>query len=209
VTNVTGLELALIPAGAALFGVALGTIGNAYLDRVRERRTAKHARDQAIAELLTATVDLTSGVQTVRVAYMQQTAWRHYLRIAAATIAALGLAPVPGDKLTLSTLLQWPNVSPVLDRLLAVDRELDANQRVVALDLATVVAPRAVKFYAAIAVLTLGPDKEIANAVRELAPAVGGLLEVIAAKEPKYARARARVERALGEFRDIVDQRSR
>ena len=153
VTNVTGLELALIPAGAALFGVALGTVGNAYIDRLRERRAAKHERDQAIAELLTATVDLLTGVQTVRAVYRQHTTWRHYLRISAATLAALGLAPSSGGRLTLSTLLQWPNFGPVLDRLLATDRELDANQRTAALDLATVVAPRAVKFYAAVAVL--------------------------------------------------------
>jgi hypothetical protein len=31
VTNVTALELALIPAGTALVGVALATAGNAYL----------------------------------------------------------------------------------------------------------------------------------------------------------------------------------
>jgi hypothetical protein len=69
VVNVTGLELALIPAGAALVGVALGTAGNAYLDRLRDRRTAKRERDQAIAELLAATVDLTTGIQAVRAAY--------------------------------------------------------------------------------------------------------------------------------------------
>jgi hypothetical protein len=69
VTNVTGLELAIIPAGAALVGVVLGTVGNAYLDRRRDRRAACRERDQAIAELLTATVDLISGVQAVRAAY--------------------------------------------------------------------------------------------------------------------------------------------
>lgn len=54
-TNVTGLELAIIPAGAALVGVVLGMVGNAYLDRRRDRRAARRERDQAIAELLTAT----------------------------------------------------------------------------------------------------------------------------------------------------------
>jgi hypothetical protein len=54
--------------------------------------------------------------------------------------------------------------------------------------LATMVTPRTARFYAAVAVLTLGPDIKIANTVRDLTPAVGALLEVIAAEEKKYAR---------------------
>jgi hypothetical protein len=91
VTNVTSPELAIIPAGAALIGVVLGRAGNAYLDRRRDRRTACRERDQAIAELLTATIDLITGVQAVRAAYHQQHAtFRHYIRIGAGTLAAFG-----------------------------------------------------------------------------------------------------------------------
>jgi antirestriction protein ArdC len=71
------------------------------------------------------------------------------------------------------------------------------------------VTPRTARFYAAVAVLTLGFDIKIANAVRDLTPAVGALLEVIAADEKKYARARARAEKALGNFRTVADQRQR
>lgn len=113
------------------------------------------------------------------------------------------------EKLTWDMLGDWSNLAPGLNRLLAADRELDDKQRTIALDLATVVAPRAVRFYAAVAVLTLGSDKKIADAVRELTPAVSSLLEVIAAKEKKYTQARARADKALAKFRTIADQRHR
>jgi hypothetical protein len=210
VTNVTGLELAIIPAGAALVGVALGTVGNAYLDRRRDRRTARRERDQATAELLTATVDLITGVQAVRTAYHKQHAtFRHYIRVGAGMLAALGSTMTGAGKFDWRGLLDWHTARPALDRLLAIDRELDDRQRTVALDLATMLTPRTARFYAAVAVLTLGPDIKIADAVRDLTPAVGALLEVIAAEEKKYARARARAEKALGSFRAVADQRRR
>ena len=209
-TNVTGLELAIIPAGAALVGVVLGTFGNAYLDRRRERRTACRERDQAIAELLTATVDLITGVQAVRAAYHQQHAtFRHYIRVSAGVLVALGLTMTGAGKFDWRGLLDWHTARPALDRLLTMDRELDDRKRTVALDLATIVAPRTARFYAAVAVLTLGPDIKIANAVRDLTPAVGALLEVIAAEEKKYAQARAGAEKALAAFRTVADQRQR
>ena len=138
VINVTGLELALIPAGAALAGVALGIVGNAYLDRQRDRREARRERDQAIADLLTATVDLVSGVQAVRAAYQQQTTWRHYIRISGTILAAVGSVMTSGEKLSSEMLRDWRRLSPGLDRLLAADRELDDKQRTIALDVATI-----------------------------------------------------------------------
>ena len=208
-TNLTSLELALIPAGAALVGVALGIIGNAYLERQRDRRAARHERDQAIAELLTATIDLVAAVQAVRAAYQQQTTWRHYIRISATILAAVGSVMTSGEKLSSEMLQDWHRLSPGLDRILSADRELDDRQRTIALDLATIVAPRTVRFYAAVSVLTLGPDRRIADAVRDLTPAVGALLDVIAAKKKKYDPVRARVDKALATFRTVADQRSR
>lgn len=208
-TNLTGLELALIPAGTALVGVALGIVSNAYLDRQRDRRAAIHERDQAIAELLTATVDLIASVQAVRAAYQQQTTWRHYIRISGTILAAVGSVMTSGEKLSSEMLRDWRRLSPGLDRLLVADQELDDKQRTIALDVATIVAPRTVRFYAAVSVLTLGPDTRIADAVRGLTPAVGALLDVIAAKKKKYDPVRARVDEALARFRTAADQRSR
>lgn len=103
--NVTGLELAIIPAGAALVGVVLGTVGNGYLDRRRDRRAACCERDQAIAELLTASVDLITGVQAVRAAYHQQHATvRHYIRVSAGVLAAFGSTMTGAGK------FDWPRL---------------------------------------------------------------------------------------------------
>jgi hypothetical protein len=45
------------------------------------------------------------------------------------------------------------------------------------------------RFFAAVTVLTLGPDKQIANAVRAPTPAITALLEVITARPAKYGSA--------------------
>lgn len=97
----------------------------------------------------------------------------------------------------------------LFDRLLAALRDMDARQRLTVLDLSTLLLPRTTRYYSAIAVLTLGPDKEIARAVRKMAPAVGALLEVVMEKQRTYDRARRRAEKALGEFRDAADKRRR
>lgn len=193
---------------AALAGVALGIGGNAHLERLGERRAARRGQDQALAELLTATVDLLTGVQAVRAAYQQQTRWRHYIRTAATLVAAVGSTMRSGETLS-SELLTWDRASPAFERILAADSALDDRQRTIALDLATIVGPRLTRFFAAVAVLTLGEDKKIADAARDLTDEVGKLLDVIAAKEKKYAPARERVGKALEAFRAIADQRPR
>jgi hypothetical protein len=72
VASASNLDIALITAGAALDGVVIGQFGTNVIERLRERRAARNARDQAIAELLTAVVDLVTSVQTVRAAYQGQ-----------------------------------------------------------------------------------------------------------------------------------------
>lgn len=208
VASATPLELTLIAPAAALVGVALGIAGNAYLDRSRERRAAKRVQSQAIAELLTATVDLITGVQAVRGAYKQQTRWRHYIRVSGVILAAVGSTMTIGETLS-RELLDWRHMSPALDRIIAVDHKLDDNQRRTALDVATVVGPRTARFYSAVAVLTLGQDKEIADAVRDLADTVGTLLETLGANEKKYARAREQVGDALRALRVVADKQRR
>src|ERR1700689_818191 len=98
-------------------------------------------------------------------------------------------------------------MAPGFDRILAADHDLDEKQRTAALDLTTVVLPRTVRFFSAVTLLTLGPDKHIANAVRELTPAITALLDVITARPGKYNSARRRAEKALAEFRAVADQR--
>jgi hypothetical protein len=204
----TPAELSLIAPVAALLGVVLGTAGTAYLDRSRDRRAAVEARDQAVTELQTATVDLVTGVQAIRGAYQQQTRWRHYLQVAVLATASIG--SVLASRETLSWKILDPHrMSPILDRLLAEDRALDDKQRTIAFDLATVVGPRVTRFYEAAGSLTLGNDDEIADATRLLIRSVGSLMEVIAGKEKQYAAASQKVGEALGSFREVVGQERR
>lgn len=205
-SSVTPLELALIPAIAALGGVALGIFGQGWLDRRRDRRAARQQRDQAIAEILTATVDLISSTQAIRAAYDTSRWWAQF-RTIAAIVTAINTAFASETSITRKTLLDWRKNAPLTERLLAIDQAQNASRRTTALDLNTVLLPRTSRFYAAVAVLTLGSDQKIAAAVRELTPAVTGLLDVITAGDRKYAKARRRAGKALGKFRDIADQR--
>ncbi len=207
--SASNLDIALITAGAALAGVVIGQFGTYVIERLRERRAARNARDQAIAELLTAVVDLVTSVQTVRAAYQGQGRWREYTRRAAVILAAVGSEFGSPKGLTVDQVLDWGRLAPVFDRLLGEIRDMDDRQRLVALDLATLLLPRTQRFYSAVAALTLGKDKKIADAVRRLAPDIAGLLEVIAGRQRTYERARRRAEHALGEFRAAVDRRGR
>lgn len=211
------LEQTLIPTVAALFGVALGVAGTWFLQWRKDLRDEKQRRDAAIAELLTATVDLVSGVQAIRAAYEGRSGWREHIRKVAMVISAVGIL-LPGDpgspllprsRKELSEVLDWRVLPPFLDRMLGDLRLLDENQRTTALDLAATLLPRTIRFYAAVAVLTLGRDRFIADAVRKLTPAVMGLTEVTAASQRTYQLTRRRAEKALGEFRDAADRRRR
>lgn len=208
-SGLSALELAVIPAGAAIAGVALGIGGNAWLDSLRTRRQERRFRDAAIGELLTATTDVIFGVQAIRAAYQGRSGWRHYMRLAAIIFATCCSAFAAAGEISLDALLDWRQSGPAIDRLVAVDRDLDENQRTVALDIAGVLVPRTTRFFAAVAALTLGPDVKLANAVRDLTPAVTALLDVVAAKQRAYAQARGRAETALESFRAVADQRTR
>jgi hypothetical protein len=206
VAHLTTAELALIPAATALAGVAIGVGGNAYLGKLGERRAARRRSDQAITDVLTSAVDLISGVQAMRSAYRQRS-WVHYIRVAAVVVAAAGTAAGPGGQLSTEILGDWHRLGPGFERILAADRDLDGARRTAVLDMVTIMLPRSLRFYTAVTELTLGPDKQIAAAARNLAPAVAALLEVTTAPQRKYDRARHRAQRALGQFRDVVDKR--
>lgn len=204
----TPAELSLIAPAAALLGVALGTAGTAYLDRSRDRQAAEHARDQAVTEVQTATVDLLTGVQAIRSAYQQQTRWRHYLQVAVLATASIGSVLASGETPSWK-ILDLHRMSPSLERLLAEVRALDDKQRTIAMDVATMVGPRVTRFYEAAGSLTLGNDDAIADAARALIRAVGALMEVIGGQEKKYTAASQQVGDALGSFREAVGQERR
>lgn len=89
------------------------------------------------------------------------------------------------------------------------DRGLSDQQRALALDLTGLLLPRTSRFFAAVAVLTLGSDQKLAGVTGDLSDAVAAVLEDIADKDRKYTRSRSRAEVALGRFRDAADQRKR
>jgi hypothetical protein len=119
--TVTNLELALIPAIAALGGVALGIFGNGWLDRLRDRRAVQRERDQAIAELLAATADLVNSIQAARGIY-GRSGWRPEIRLVAAVFASIGTAVAREKNLTPGMFLDWRRDAPLLERLLAIWR---------------------------------------------------------------------------------------
>jgi hypothetical protein len=204
VNGVSGLELALITGGFTLGAVAVTFAGNWALEWARERRAGRRERQRALAELLTAAVDLMSGTHAIRAAYEKQGGWRRLARNGGVLIAAIG--PVlPPDGPVLRTrqdwgeLLDWRRMAPMLDRLLTVLWKLDDRQRVAALDVNALLVARAVRFNAAVSALTLGEHagKDVRAAVRDLVEAAGELLEAVMASPRKYARTRRRAERAL------------
>jgi hypothetical protein len=201
---VNSLELALIPAGAALAGVALQMAGSTWRDRVRERRVGERGQDRAVAELLAATVDLIGGIQTIRAAY-DRSRWRDWLRRIARIWVAVSMSLAGETKFSRKVLLDWRKTAPLIGQLLEIDQSLSDRQRVIALDLSNVLSLRTNRFFAATATLTLGPDEKIVAAVRELSPAVTRLLDLLTASERKYTRARLHAEKALGRFRTVAD----
>jgi len=219
----TPLESVLIPTIAGLAGVALGMAGTWLLQWRKDVSDSRQQRDAAIAELLTAIVDLVSAVASIRVAYRHKTTLRHYWYLAArfmsacaSVLAGADRSDLPGPdsgslakraRLTFMWYGDWRRAGPLLDHLLAIERDLDNAQRTAVFDATSIIAPRTLRYYAAVAVLTLGPDKQVADAVRKLTPAVGALMEVMTAQERKFRRASRRAEKALGEFRRAADQR--
>lgn len=83
-----------------------------------------------------------------------------------------------------------------------MDRYLDEQQRITALDLLTAPAARTARFYAAAVAPALGPDERSAPEVRNLLRAVGAVLEAMTARSRKYDRAVARAHKALAVLRN-------
>lgn len=79
----------------------------------------------------------------------------------------------------------------LMRKLLGTARDLaheqDEAARTFTLDYATTVAPRTSRFYAAVTALTLGGDRELAEAARKLAQAAAALLEAAGQRDGKLA----------------------
>jgi hypothetical protein len=189
--------------GFTLGAVALTFGGNILTDWRRNSRASKAARDAAIAEVLAAAIDLMQAVNVIRSNWKHQTNWRARLLI----VAAL-MRDIPDVH-------SWKDLADraLMRKLLCTARGLAHKQDEAALtftlDYATTVAPRASRFYAAVTALTLGGDRELAEAARKLAQAGAALLEAAEERDGKLASARGRFEKQLAAFRAVADQRRR
>lgn len=201
---------ALIGAGAALAAGIAAIGGSLLIDRRRDRRNARRRDDAAVAELLTATVDLLSGVQVIQAAYEGRSGWRWRMRTVATVFAAVCAAVASAGEVSLNALLDWRHVGRLIDRLLTEDRQLDDSQRTAALDVTAIVTTRSARFFAALAAITIGgSERGLSDAANRLAEAVGRLLETMGSRKREYQQARAAAERALSDFRRVADRQSR
>lgn len=198
---VTDPELSLITGGFTIAAV-LVTFGGSYLlERARSRRDARQARDSAIADLLTASVELVLAVNTIRAAYQHRTNTRARLIIAAALLRDL------------PNLSSWKDFADrgvqktILRTTIGLARDQDTESRTIVLDFAGMITPQTSRFFAAVTAVTMQADAAIADAARQLGAAGGALLEAAGARKHKHDRARSRFGRELGKFRVVVDQR--
>ena len=186
---------------ATLLGVIVGFIGTAYLQGRQTKADARIRLEGALAELLAAAQDLMIGVQVIRQAHERRTKPRFYLRLAAMFMRDYPAVSAWRDLVELSS------IRTLLATAVEADRFQLDEARTIALDLATVVATKANRYLAMAALITLGQDKEIAAAVRELTPKVTALMEGIGAREHDYESLNNELQRAMQDFRDLADKR--
>ena len=157
--------------GAAILGGVVGYIGLALQQRRQARRDARIRTERAVAELLSAAVEIVMAVRAIREAYARRTRPRFYLRVAGVLWAAIP------ELTSLGALTDTETLRPLLRSALDLEHGLTESDRVTALDIASVVVPKQSSFFTVAAMLTLGEDKVIADGVRDLTPKVSAILE--------------------------------
>lgn len=167
---------------ATILGVIIGFIGTAFLQSHQAKAGARIRQENAPAELLAAAQDLVIGIRAIRQANERRTKPRYYLRLAAMFMRDY---PVPN---TLRDLADLSRLRPLMATALEADRYQLEESRTIALDVATVVAAKANRYLAVAALLTLGQDKEIADAVRKLTPKATGLMDALGDRSGNFER---------------------
>lgn len=77
----------------------------------------------------------------------------------------------------------------------------------VAIDVASVVTPKLNRYFAVVALLTLGENKKVTDAVRQLTPKVTALAESAGTKKKRdFERLSTEMQQALEHFRDVADK---
>jgi hypothetical protein len=191
----------LLLAGTPLLAVIITFIGTSYQQRQQERRSAKDTQDRAISELLSAALDLLSGVRAIRAAHARRTTPRYYLRAAAVLMRA-----VP-ELTSLRVLTELETIKSLTGSALELDRDQMDQSRMIALDAAAMVFPKMNRYFAVAALLTLGDDTQIAEAVRELTPKLSAVLDATGARQRKFDSTARDLEKAMKDFRTEADKR--
>ena len=197
--------------GAAILGGILAYIAAARQQRKQADRDAEARREQyeredrmrveqGVAEILAAAQDILLGVQALRQAHARRTLPRHYLRIAAMIFPYL---PVPGKW---GDLVDPAKVRPLLATALEADRYQLDESRMIALDAATVLGPKLNRYFAVVALLTLGQDRKVTTAIRELTPNVVALTQSFGARKREIERLESDLQKAMEHFRDVADE---
>jgi hypothetical protein len=104
-------------------------------------------------------------------------------------------------------LIDFPALRGALGAALELERENTEAQRMLAIDIANVVTPKLNRYFAVVALLTLGEDKQVADAVRQLTPKVTALAERAGTKKRDFERLSTEMQQALEHFRDVADKR--
>jgi hypothetical protein len=163
-------------------------------------REARHRLEAGTAELLTAAVDILLGARALRVAHGRRTKLSYYFRVAGELMAALP------EMTSVQVLREWETMRPALSTLMRLERAGLEDDRTIALDTATVLSPKLTRYFAAVALLTLGDDKVIADGVRKLTPKVTAISEGVAAPKRKFRRLESDLQKATEEFRALADK---
>ena len=136
--------LALITGGFTITAVAVTFGGNYLRDKARDRRADKQSRDSAIADLLTASVEMVLAVNTARAAYQHRSNTRARLMIAAALLQDLPNLDSWRD------LTDRDVIRTSLRTATGLARDQDTGNRTIVLDYAGIVIPQASRFFAAV-----------------------------------------------------------
>ena len=155
--------------GFTLGAVALTFAGRTVNGLLRNRRAARNARDAAIAELLAAAIDLVQAVNVIRSSWKHQTNWRARsadYRRARAGHPGPALLEGPGqssDHAETAWHRQGPCPRPGRGRAYVHPRLCDHG------------GTQDEPLLCAVTALTLGDDRELAEAARKLAQAGRGV----------------------------------
>lgn len=199
--TVNAPDLSLITGGFTIAAVVVTFGGNYVLGKARDRQAEKQARDSAIADLLTTSVELVLAVNAIRAAYQHRTSTRARLLIAATLLRDLPNLDSWGD------LIDREVMRASLRTATGLARDQETDNRTIVLDYAGMVLLQTSRFFAAVTAVTMGPDKEITDAARQLGAAGGTLLEATGARKRNHAKARSRFDQELGKFRAVADRR--